>query len=227
MNPETIAAFQDKFNMSASKNIEAYFAPLKNFKLLSLPNVPNSSETSTNATKNFIYRNGLGGLLITTDKPSVTQIKTAQALAESEAAFVTKQYEAVLNMIINKLIGCKYKWKLKIWGGIFSFADEVKRDKELFISGGVFVLPKLASAYDMNLRDIRAVEGYIESLDIYKHLKTITQEEQEKMQKAQLNADLKKQSTGLGRDEIDDDEIDNENTEASKDSGLNESDARE
>ena len=77
LNPETIAGLQDKFNGSTSTNLEALFAPLKNFKLLSLPGQPNGSEISSTATKNVITRAGLGGLIITTDKPSVAQTRVA------------------------------------------------------------------------------------------------------------------------------------------------------
>lgn len=99
LNPETIAGIEEHFNSSTSTNLEALFAPLKNFKLLSLPSQPNSSEISANATKNVLTRAGLGGLITTTDKPSVSQVKTAQLLAEAEAHFVTLQFESVLNMI--------------------------------------------------------------------------------------------------------------------------------
>lgn len=223
MSIETIASFQERFNTAASNNIDGFFAPLKNFKLLSLPNVPNSSETTTNATKNFVYRAGLGGLLITTDKPSVTQVKTAQMLEEAEADFVTKQFESVINMIINKLLGCEYEWRVILWGNIFSFADEVKRDKELWQSGATFVLPKLASAYDISLRDTRALESYIESLDIYKDFKTVTQVKQEEINEKKENLS----NLRVGRPEKSEEEIDNDNTAASKDGGLDTSDTKE
>lgn len=225
MGIETIAAFQDKFNAAVSSNIDAFFAPLKNFKLLSLPNIPNSSETSTNATKNFVYRAGLGGLFITTDKPSVTQVKAAQTLIEAEADFVTGQFASVINFIVNNLIGCEYEWKIKLWGNIFSFADEVKRDKELWQSGATFVLPKLASAFGLSLRDTRAIEHYIDSLDIYKDLKTVTQEQQKQNNNTSLTGNGV--TNRVGRPRKEDDEIDNENTEASKDGGLDTSETRE
>lgn len=220
LNGETLAGFQDKFNMMTSTNLEAFFAPLKNFKLLSLPNIPNSNEITTKATQNFIMRSGLGGIITTTEKPSVAQVKAAQLIVESQAKFVTKQIESVLNMIINKLIGCEYDWKLIIWGGIFTFSDEVKRDKELFMAGGSFVLPKLLSAYDLTARDARAQELYINSLSIYDDLRTVTQVTQEKLKKIE--------TTGkVGRPEKDESEIDNDNTAASKESGLDTIDMRD
>lgn len=225
INPETLTALQECFNQSTSTNLEAFFAPLKNFQLLSLPSQPNSSEISANATKNVITRAGLGGLIITTDKPSVAQVKAAELLIESECNFVTLQFESVLNMIINEIIGCHYKWKLHIWGGIFTFADEYARDKEMFVAGATFVLPKLVSAYGINMRDEKALAMYVDSLKVYDDFKTITQVMQEKMQAQQLDAQAQAK-TGAGRPTKSDSDVDNDNTAASKDSGLNTADMR-
>ena len=223
---ETVAGFQDKFNTSTSTNLEAFFAPLKNFKLLSLPNIPNSSDITSNATKNFVSRAGLSGLIPVTDKPSVAQIKGSQLIEESACDFVTRQLESVLNFIINNLIGCEYKWKIVLWGNIFTYDNETKIAKELFISGATFALPKLASAYNMNLRDVKAVQNYINSLDLYSDFKTITQAEQEKL-KSGANSNRGSQQIGAGRPQIDDSEVENDNTAASKEGGLDTADMRD
>lgn len=223
LNPETLYALQEQFNGSTSTNLEALFAPLRNFQLLSLPSQPNGSEISSNATRNVINRAGLGGLMITTDKPSVAQVKTAQLLMEAEANFVTLQFESVLNMIIQDLIGCKYKWKLHIWGGIFTFSDEFSRDKELFSSGATFVLPKLASAYGLSLQEVKGIGAYIDSLDIYDDFKTVTQVNQQKLAEQKETGEAQ---VGAGRPKKAESEIDNDNTAASRDSGLDTADMR-
>lgn len=224
--PETIAGFQDKFNNSTSTNLESFFAPLKNFKLLSLPNIPYSSDITSNATKNFISRAGLAGLIPATDKPSVAQIKGTQLLEEAQCDFVTKQFESVTEFIINNLIGCEYSWEFTLWGNIFTFADEVKTAKELFISGGTFALPKLASAYNMSLRSVVSTQRYIDSLDLYNHFQTVTQAQQAKAD-GNIPEDGKEKRVGAGRPEIDENEIENDNTAASKESGLDTADMRD
>ena len=225
LSPETIAGFQDKFNNSTSTNLESFFAPLKNFKLLSLPNIPNSSDITSNATKNFISRAGLAGLIPVTDKPSVAQIKGSQLIEESQCDFVTKQLESVVNFIINNLIGCEYKWNVTLWGNIFTYSEEVKAAKELFISGGTFALPKLASAYGMSLRDVHAVQAYIKSLGLYDNFQTVTQAQQKASdQTSNTGEDAQ---IGAGRPEVDDSEIDNDNTAASKEGGLDTADMRD
>lgn len=225
LDPETIVGLQDKFNESTSTNVEAFFGPLRNFKLLSLPSQPNSSDISANATRNVVTRAGLGGVMVTSDKPSVSQVKASQMLLESEVDYVTRQFESVLNMIINNLIGCEYKWRLHLWGGIFTFADEIKRDKELFVSGGTFILPKLLSAYGMTVKDAKSVDLYVKSLSVYDDFQTVTQASQ--AQEAQEEAKKSGQNNGAGRPAKDDGDIDNDNTAASKDGGLDTADVRE
>jgi hypothetical protein len=172
--PETIAGFQNQFNSMTSTNTEALFVPFKNLKLQSLPNIPNSNEIVTKAVQNFISTAGEGGIIAATDKPSVAQVKGAQLMEESQHNFVTKQFESVLNLIINNLIGCKYKWKLHLWGGIFTFDSEMKRDKEMWTGGATFLLPKIASAYGLNVRDISAITSYVDSFGVYKKFETLT-----------------------------------------------------
>lgn len=224
-NPETIAGFEAQFRESASANVDTLFAPLRNMKLLSLPDVPSGSATSTSATRNFVYRTGLGGLITTTEKPSIGQVGVAKALAEAEAEFVTLQFKAVLNHIVGNLLGCEYKWHIELWGGIFSMSDEKTALKELFVSGATFILPRLLSAYDLDVRDAKALNRYVDSVDMYKEFQTITQASQEA---AQIRKQKEEVVTGKqGRPAVSVDKVTNDNTAASKDGGLDTKDTRE
>lgn len=224
MNPETVAGFQNQFNESTSTNVEALFVPVKNMRLQSLPNVPNSSEITTKATQNFITKAGESGVIVSTEKPSVSQVKGAQLLEESQCEFVTKQMQTILNMNINELIGCSYTWKVEIWGGIFSFDLEYKRAKEMLQNGGSFVLPKVASAFDMTLRDVKAAGSYVDSLGIYDDFKTLTQQTQAELKEKETNGE---ETRKVGRPSAAEEEIDNDNTEKSIDAGTNTSDMRD
>lgn len=230
LSPETIAGFQDKFNSSTSTNLESFFAPLKNFKLLSLPNIPNSSDITSNATKNFVSRAGLSGLIPVTDKPSVAQIKGSQLIEEAACDFVTRQFESVLSFIINNLIGCQYKWNFKLWGNIFSYSNELSDTKELFVAGGTFVLPKLASAYGLSMRDLRATQKYVDSFDVYSDFRTITQAQQLILNEKATRTDVVEEETPtakVGRPEVKVENVENDNTAASKESGLDTAETRD
>lgn len=192
INPETAVGIQNEFNSKTSTNVEALFVPFKNLKLQSLPNQPNSSDIVTKAVQNFISQAGEGGILVATEKPSVAQVKGAQLLEASKQDFVTRQFETILNMLINKHLGCEFKWKIFLWGDIYSLSEEVKRDKEMWQAGATFLLPKIASAYGMNVRDTKAAELYVKSMGVYSEMKTLTQETQMKQQEemAEKNAKL-------------------------------------
>ena len=207
ISADTLLGLQNLFNSMTSTNTEAFFAPLKNLKLQSLDNVPNSNEIKTSAVQNFVSVAGEGGIIVATDKPSVAQVKGAQLLAASQADYVTRQFERVINFIINDILGLQYKWNIHIWGDIYSLNDQKKYLKEMVLGGMKPLLPKLLSAEDMSVTDGKAVIEYIDSLKIYDKLETIGQAQKEKL------------AEQVGRPKLDDDEIENDSTAQSRDLG--------
>lgn len=220
-SPEVIQGYQDMFNAVTSTNVEAWMWPAKNIKLQQLNADVNSSDIVTKATQNFVTSAGEGGLTITTDKPNVSQIKTAQLLAASQQRYLTLQFERALNFIIRNKLGFKYDWTLHIWGDIFSFENEKKYLKELVAGGATFLLPKLASAEDLSLRDTKAIMSYIKTLDFYKDFSTWTSA-------AKAEEDAKSAETAqVGRPALDESDIENESTAASRDAGDNTAENRD
>lgn len=244
LSPQTITGFQNEFNSMSSSNIEALFLPFKNIELQSLPDIPSSSEIVTKAVQNFVSQSGEGGILVATDKPSVAMIKGAQKLEEAQQDFVTRQFERVLNMIVNDLLGCDYEWKIHLWGGIYTYEDEMARMKEMWQNGATFMLPRIASGFDMTMRDITATTNYIESMDVYKNFKTLTQQSHEEetiraekrgvkiaaqTQKTTVEKKSESDTTEekkVGRPTISDANIDNDSTAASRESGDNTSEVK-
>jgi len=210
INPEILKGLQDAFNAMTSTNTEAFFAPLKNIQLLSLPNTVNSNDMVSSAIKNFITTSGEGGIIIASDKPSIAQVKGAQLLAESQYDFVTRQFEDALNTIINKLLGLKYHWKIRIWGGIYTMENEKKFLKEAVMSGDKFLMPKLLSSEDLTVRDAEAIDAYINSMDIY-----------DKLEKVALVDANDEEKNPVGRPKMDENDVENDATAASIDAGNN------
>ena len=224
ISPHTLEAFQNLFNSMVSGNINAFFGPFKDLKLQSLPNIPNSSDIKTKALQSFISSAGEGGLLVATDKPSVAMIKGAQLLAESQYDYVTRQIETATNTVLEKWCGLKYKWKVNLWGGIYSFDNQVKRMKEMVASGATWLLPKLASADDKSLREIRGNNNYIKAFGIYDDFKTLGWAQSTQNAQARNSAT---DSGVVGRKSIDDEDIDNDSTAQSKETGANISELKE
>lgn len=223
MSPHTMQAFSNSFDSMVSGNIAAFLAPFKDLKLQSLPNVPNSSDIKTKAVQNFVSSAGEGGLISATDKPSVSMVKGAQLQAASQYDFVTKQFQTILNENLKKT-GLKYKWRIVIWGDIFTFDNHVKLMKEMVSGGASFLLPKLASAFDLSMRDLRGLGDYIEAFEIYDKFKPLSFAT---MQMRNAATDVSGSTNPVGRPTIDDADVENDSTAASKDAGDNVSDTKE
>lgn len=220
----SLESFQNAFNEMVSSNINSFFAPLKNLKLQSLPNIPYSSDIKTKAIQNFIGVAGEGGLITSSDKPSIASIKGAQLAAESQYDFVTRQFEDVLNFVLNEYCDCYYRWTLKLWGGIYTIENQTKNMKELVAAGATFLLPKLASAYDLNMRDVRSLTDYVSSSKIYDKFKTLAWKQTQQNREA---ASKDSTQTGAGRKAISDSDIENDSTAQSKETGENVSELKQ
>lgn len=218
LSPHTLEAFENSFNQMVSSNINAYFGPFKDMKLQSLPNVPNSSDIKTKAVQNFITTAGEGGLIPATDKPSVAAIKAAQIAAEAQYDFVVRQIEDVVNAVLKKWCDCKYEWKIKFWGGIYTFENKVKLLKEMVASGATFLLPDLASAFDKNMNQLKAISSYVDAREIYKDFKTLGWASNIQNQTPE---DALAGDKTVGRKTIDDNDIENDSTAQSKETGAN------
>lgn len=226
MNPETVLKFQNLFNSMTSTNTEAFFAPLKNLKLQSLNNVPNSSEIKTKAVSNFISVAGEGGNIIATEKPSIAQVKTANMLSAAQYDFVVKQFKSALNNIVQECIDTDYRWKIDIFGDIFSEQNQKKYLKELVTAGMKGLVPKLLAYEDITVKDSKAAELYLDSLGFYDNLTTLTQVAASKLNAAQEESGKPKtnedgSTAQVGRPPLADEDIESDETAASREKGGN------
>lgn len=222
-SPEVLQGYMAQFNAATSTNIEAWLWPAKNIKLQQLSTDVDSSKIITTSTENLIVNGGESGMTITTDKPNVAQVTVAKLLAASQQNYVTLQFNNVMNYIIQHKLGLQHRWKIQIWGDIFTDAEEKKYLKEVVANGNIALFPKLMSAEGISMRDTRAIINYIENADFYKYFKTYTQLKQEEMNENSED----EESEGAGRPSIADDEIESDATAASRDRGDNISDNRE
>lgn len=224
--PEVIQGMQDKFNAITSTNVEAFLWPAKNIKLQQLSADVNSSDIISTATSNFLESAGEGGLTIATEKPNVAQITAAKLLAASQQDYVTIQFQKVMNFILQHKIGLKLRWKIKIWGNIFTIENEKKYLKEIVANGNIALLPKLMSAEGISIRDTKALTSYVKSFKFYDDFMTYTQLKSSELASGESEV-VDEEGNPVGRPPIDDGDVENENTAASKEAGSNTSDNRE
>ena len=241
ISADTVLGFQDLFNSTVSSNIMGFFAPLTNFELHTLDNQPESMDIIYDRTRDLIATSGNSALMSITDKPSIASVKAAQLIQESRMDYMTRQYESYMNYIINNTLGLKYKWRVCLWGGIFSNNEETKQLKEMVFSGVEGMFPKLLSAMGMSVLDYMTSCDWMKELGV-KVEKVLAQENIEEANKlalktAQINkvsatsssSDEEKVTSkdNVGRKSLDDDEITNDATAASRDAGTNVSDIKE
>ena len=238
LSPEVILGLEAEMSSSVSSNIFPFFAPLQDFELHSVEHVPNAQDIYLSAVRNVISTAGVSGLVNTNEKPSIAAIKGEQYLFESRVNYLSIQYEKFMNMIMDKQLGLKYDFKCSIWGGVYSYRDELVQLKEMVKAGNKGFLPRLLSAYRMTVDDYKAQYDYVDSLDLFK------EEEEEvalKQQKAVLESTKKgitstsvrsetssketteeiEESRSVGRPALSEDQIENDNTAASVEGGEN------
>ena len=226
--PEVLKGYMEQFNAATSTNVEAWLWPAKNIKLQQLSTDVNSSEIISTATSNFLESAGEGGLTIATEKPNVAQVVVAKQLAASQQRYVTLQFQQVMNYILKHKLGLKYNWKIQIWGDIFNNDNDKKILKEIVANGNIALLPKLMSAEGISMRDTKAITEYIKTFGFYDDFMTYTQVQSAKLKEQETEREQELAESGeVGRPEIEDENVENDATAASKENGGNTSDNRE
>ena len=218
---DSIIGFSDMFTNAVSSNIMPFFAPFTDYKLLSLPLPPDAKEINNTALKNLINTSGMGALISTTDKPSIISVKTAQIIAESKAEYLMLQIQECLNNIINKKLNLKYKFKITVWGGSFTFEEHEKILKEMIYNGYTGLLPRLLSIEDQTIEDYVSTSNYLESVNIYDKFMPMSKITQESKNDDENQAPQKRGRKPVG------DNVENDNTAISLDQGNNVSDIKE
>jgi len=225
--PEVLMGLQTMFNSMTSSNVEAYFMPLKNIKLQQLNADVNSSDITTRAMENLVSYAGEGGLTITTNKPSIAQVRAAEKLVAEQQRYVTLQIENVLNYILRYGLGFKHRWKVRIWGDIFFADDEKSFVKEQVQAGNLALLPKLMSGEGISMTDAEALTRYVASLGIYDLFRTMTMDRAHELKVEDAGEDQEGGTGKVGRPAIPEGQITSDATGVSRDSGSNTAAGRE
>ena len=206
LSPEVIMGLEYDCSSALSQNILPFFAPLQNFKMHSVEHIPQATSIVLDVTRNIMSTAGTSGLINTNEKPSIAMIKGEQMLHESRSEYLTLQYQKFINLVLNRYLDLKYEYKVVIWGGIYTYRDEVKMLKEMIQNGNIGMLPRLLSAFRMTLEDYAVQYKYTKSLGI------IPEPEQKS------NTTQKKP---VGRPKLEDNDVTDDNTAASIEGGAN------
>lgn len=187
-----------------SGNILPFLAPFQNYKLHTLDNQPESMDIIYSRIRDLIATSGNSALLPITDKPSIASVKAAEAIQASKNDYLTKQFEAFLNNVVNNNFDLKNEWQISLWGDIFYWRDDAKMMKEFVANGMHGLLPRLLSANSQTLEDYKGSKIYLDALGI------------------ELDTPEKvEEKNPVGRPKLNDNDVVNDNTGTSNDMGNN------
>ena len=99
--------------------------------------------------------------------------------------------------------------------------------KEIVANGNIALLPKLMSAEGISMRDTKALTEYIKTFGFYDDFMTYTQTKSAELSIASSEASEEGEEGQVGRPSLDDGDIENDATAASRDQGSNTADNRE
>lgn len=216
VSPDLIQFYDSLFSKTVSANVMTYFAPFKNFDLHNIDSQPDNMDIVYNRLRDLVATSGNAALLSINDKPSVSMTKATQAISASRTHYLTLQFQQFLNNVINSQFDLKYQYKITLWGDIFDTSGELKMAKELLQNGITSMLPRVLSAFNQSIEDMKTINDYIEVSGIVVYARNPEKEN------SQENV-----THEVGRTQIEDTEIENDSTAASKDSGNNVSDIKE
>ena len=220
ITPDLIHFYDSLFNKTVSANVMTYFAPFKNFELHNIDSQPNNMDIVYNRLRDLVATSGNAALLSINDKPSISMTKATQAISASRTHYLTLQFQQFLNNVINNQFDLKYQYKITLWGDIFDTSDNLKMAKELLQNGVTSMLPRVLSAFNQSVEDMKTINDYIDVLGIVIYARNIDSKINNKTNQESATQEV-------GRTTIEDKDIENDSTAASKDSGNNVSDIKE
>lgn len=216
ITPDLIQFYDSLFSKTVSANVMTYFAPFKNFDLHNIDSQPDNMDIVYNRLRDLVATSGNAALLSINDKPSVSMTKATQSISASRGHYLTLQFQQFLNNVINNQFDLKYQYKITLWGDIFDTSDNLKVAKELLQNGVTSMLPRVLSAFNQSVEDMKTINDYIDVSGIVVYARNTDKQ-----------TNQKETTQEVGRAEIEDRDIENDSTAASKDSGNNVSDIKE
>lgn len=217
ITPDLIQFYDGLFSKTVSANVMTYFAPFKNFDLHNIDSQPDNMDIVYNRLRDLIATSGNAALLSINDKPSVSMTKATQSISASRGHYLTLQFQQFLNNVINNQFNLNNQYKITLWGDIFDTSDNLKMAKELLQNGVTSMLPRVLSAFNQSVEDMKTINDYIEVSGIVVYARNTEDK----------NKNQEDTTQKVGRTQIEEKDIENDSTAASKDSGNNVSDIKE
>lgn len=214
LSPAMISMLEAQATALMPPGTSPIFAPIKNFKFHQFQEQVNSSKIYTEALQQVIATSGLTGLQSTSEKPTVAMVNASKSVEKRFADIFYPQFMKFVDTIFEKKMDFKYEWKFQIFGDVFTEKETVESLQKQIAVGQSYLLPKLLAYQKLDMSSVDDVADWVKASGIYDRML---------MPPTAMSGAIAKDDNKPkgGRPEIDEGEIDNDNTASNKDLGIN------
>lgn len=216
ISPESMQMFEAAVNALMPPGTSYKVVPTKNNELHHFEEIPNANEIYNKGLQQLINTAGVSTLLTTTDKPSVAQVNAGKII---ETRFIDRMYAQfawACNIILRDMYDrgdLKYHWHFRIFGDAFSEEKKIDQLEKSVSLGQVQFFPEYLAYRDMSMMDAISSADWVESTGLYDKFKPLVN--------SFSQTQTKNTTSSGGRPRVSEDNVDNDSTAASIDSGTN------
>jgi len=212
LKPEEVEYYQNMMQSILPPGVSFVMTPSQENTSIVFDELPNANKVYMSGLQGFIGTAGMTGVLSTTDKPNLSQNKTSQLIEKRFIDVFYEQFKDFVNRRLEKMTSdgvLRYDWQFDIYGDVFADKDEKDNLLKALSQGLISMFPRWASYYGYTVDDMKILAGITESSGIYDMLKPL------------VSAFQMSGKDEVGRKDKSEDDIENDNTEKSKEAGTN------
>ena len=163
ITPDLVQLYQSIIQSVLPSSVDAIVAPLENFMVHTFDSVSSKDSIVGNAMMNFYNQSAVSGIISTTSKPNVSQVKTTQII---ESAYVDKiyhQYNYFFRQWIKRM-NLKNSFEIIVEGDRFRDDDKLASIEKGLTTGNKNLYPQYLSFFK---QDLTTAKGNMETVDVF------------------------------------------------------------
>jgi hypothetical protein len=164
ITPELCVLYENSIRASLPDNIDFVAAPFEDFKSFSFDNAQTRDNIVGDSISNF-YNEALGGLINTSDKPSMSAIKTQQVIESRFIDVIYGQFMKFVNMHLKimNFDSCSFVMS----GNVFTDGERFKEVKQMIDSGNTNMYLEYLSFGNQDLVTAKSSMELVDAFGIY------------------------------------------------------------
>jgi hypothetical protein len=158
-----IAHFNKAVQSLLPQNIEFRSTPLDNLKSFQFQTSPTKDNIVGNQISNYYKNAGVSQGAFGGGDPNAIESKAGQKIDVAFVVCMYRQFENFCQYYIDRITST-FKFKVNFMGNIYSEDEDKETYKSAMVSG--LILPQLAAAYGMNLRELSLSKNMMEIIGL-------------------------------------------------------------